>query len=256
MASRQVSGDSLAGRVAIVTGGSGGIGRAICIALAERRAAVAVHYRSQAAAAGAVVAHIEAAGGSAAPFPADLAQPRAPDALARQVAARFGPADILVNNAGEFTDGAVADLTDEKWDQTLTLNLTAAFRCARAVIPAMKAGGWGRIINMSSQAAWSGSVNHAHYAASKAGLLGFTYSLARELGPFGITVNAVSPGRIATDMLAEHLPHRQEEWLRQTPLRRIGDADEIAPAIAFLASDCAGYITGANLHINGGLVMG
>jgi NAD(P)-dependent dehydrogenase (short-subunit alcohol dehydrogenase family) len=168
----------------------------------------------------------------------------------------MGKIDILVNNAGELTDGAVADMTDEMWERTLAVNLTSAFRCTRACIPGMKARQWGRIINVTSQAAFTGSANHAHYAASKSGLLGLTFSLAKELGTAGITVNLVAPGRITTDLLLEHMAGREEEWLKQTPIRRIGDPEEVAAAIAFLASDAASYITGANLHINGGLVMG
>lgn len=248
--------DRVAGRVALVTGGSRGIGRATCLALAERGAAVAVHYRAQIAAAGEVVEQIKNMGGSAAAFPADVGDSAATTRLIEQVIAHMGKIDILVNNAGEMTNVAVADMSDEEWERTLTVNLTSAFRCARACIPGMKQRKWGRIINVTSQAAFTGSANHAHYAASKSGLLGFTYSLAKELGTSGITVNLVAPGRITTDMLVERMTGREEEWLRQTPLRRIGSPEEVAAAIAFLASDGASYITGANLHVNGGLVMG
>jgi NAD(P)-dependent dehydrogenase (short-subunit alcohol dehydrogenase family) len=119
----------------------------------------------------------------------------------------------------------------------------------------MRRSGWGRIINVSSQAAYTGSADHAHYAASKSGLLGLTFSLAKEVGQSGITVNLVAPGRIRTDLLMERSAGREEEWMRQTPLRRFGEPDEVAAAIAFLASDAASYITGATLHVNGGLVM-
>jgi 3-oxoacyl-[acyl-carrier protein] reductase len=248
--------DSLKARVALVTGGSRGIGRATCIALAERGAVVAVHYRAQSNAADDVVAHITKAGGTAQVVQADLADAGSTTMLIDQTIAQFGQIDILVNNAGEMTDAAIADMTDEIWERTLLVNLTAAFRCARACIPGMKQRQWGRIINVSSQAAYTGSANHAHYAAAKSGLLGFTFSLAKELGAFGITVNVVSPGRITTDMLLERMSGREEEWLKQTPLRRIGEPEEVASAIAFLASYGASYITGANLHVNGGLVMG
>ena len=248
--------EDLAGRVALVTGGSRGIGRATCLALAARGAAVLVHYHASQAAAGEVVAAIQARGGRAVAIAADLLEP---DAGARLVAAAqksLGPVDILVNNAGEFSRAAVAELPDALWERTLALNLTSPFRCARACIPPMLARGWGRIVNVSSQAAYTGSANHAHYAAAKAGLLGFSFSLAKELGPAGITVNAVMPGRIATDMLAGDLPERRAEWLRQTPLGRLGTPEEVAAAIAFLASGAAGYITGAVLQVGGGLVMG
>lgn len=247
--------DNLAGRVALVTGGSRGIGRAICIALAAKGATVAVNYRAQAAAADEVVAQIEQAGGKAAAFQADMADFAAPEKLVDQVGAHFGTIDILVNNAAEMTDSSVAEMTDEIWEQTLSVNLGSVFRCTRAVIPVMKSRGWGRIINISSQAAYTGSANHAHYAASKSGLLGLTFSLAKELGPTGITVNLVAPGRVLTDMLLGLSAGREEEWMKQTPLRRFGKPEEVAAAVAFLASEGAAYITGANLHVNGGLVM-
>lgn len=243
-------------RVALVTGGSRGIGRAACLTLAAQGAAVAVHYRAQRAAAEEVVNQISASGGAAAAFQADMADGESINRMIEEAATRLGGIDILINNAGEMTDGAVARMNDDLWEQALTVNLTAAFRCTRAVIPGMKARGWGRIIYVSSQAAYTGSANHAHYAASKSGLLGLTYSLAKELGSDGITVNLVAPGRIMTDMLLERSAGREEEWLKQTPLRRFGQPEEVAAAIAFLASDGASYITGANLHVNGGLVMG
>jgi NAD(P)-dependent dehydrogenase (short-subunit alcohol dehydrogenase family) len=243
-------------RVALVTGGSRGIGRATCLALAQSEAVVAVHYHNSADAAREVVASIERDGGRAAAFRADLAEIGAADALVAQVSGTFGKPDILVNNAGEQGTAPVAEMTDAEWSRALELNLSAAFRCARACIPGMIARGWGRIINVSSQAAYTGSANHAHYAAAKAGLAGLTFSLAKELGPAGITVNLVAPGRIETDMLAGQMAARAEEWLRQTPLRRFGQPEEVAAAIAFLASDGASYITGAALQVGGGLVMG
>jgi NAD(P)-dependent dehydrogenase (short-subunit alcohol dehydrogenase family) len=129
------------------------------------------------------------------------------------------------------------------------------FRCTRAALPIMKAQGWGRIINITSQSAFSGSANHAHYVTTKAGMVGFTYSLAKEVATNGITVNLVAPGRIVTDMLMPQIPTREEEWLKQTPMRRLGQPEEVAAAIAFLASEAASYITGATIHVNGGLVM-
>lgn len=255
MAEASFFSDSLSGRVALVTGGSRGIGRAICIALAAKGAVVAVHYRAQSAAAHEVVTQIEQIGGRSAAFQADMADFSAPAGLVAQVATQLGKLDILVNNAAEMTDSSVVDMTDAVWEQTLSINLGSVFRCTRAVIPAMKAQGWGRIINISSQAAYTGSANHAHYAASKSGLLGLTFSLAKELGAAGITVNLVAPGRILTDMLLERSTGREEEWIKQTPLRRFGKPEEVAAAVAFLASEGAGYITGANIHVNGGLVM-
>ncbi|MBI1279946.1 MAG: SDR family oxidoreductase [Anaerolineaceae bacterium] len=246
---------NLAGRVALVTGGSRGIGRAIALALAEQGAAVAVHYRGQEVQAQMVVDTILEKSGRAVALQADLAQPDAPDVLVRQATDQLGQPDILINNAGEFTDSSVADMTDDMWSQTLALNLTAAFACTRACLPLMKARAWGRIISLTSQAAFVGSTNHAHYAAAKAGLAGFSYSLAKEVGVEGITVNMVAPGRIVTDMLADHIPTREAEWIGQTPLRRLGEPEEVAGAVVFLASNAASYITGATIHVNGGVFM-
>jgi 3-oxoacyl-[acyl-carrier protein] reductase len=246
----------LSGRTALVTGGSGGIGAAACRMLAEAGAHVAVHYRAGAQAAEALVQQITDAGGHAITAQADLAHPGGPDELLARTRSVLGNIDILVNNAAEYTDGRVADMDDALWQRTLDLNLTAAFRCIRGVLPDMRARRWGRIINVSSQAAWSGSSSHAHYAASKSALQGLSYSLAKEEGGNGITVNLVSPGRIVTDMLADHIPKREAEWRAQTPLGRLGQPEEIAGVILFLASDLASYMTGANLHVNGGLLMG
>jgi len=246
----------LSGHIALVTGGSRGIGRAACLALAERGAVVAVHYHRQAQAADEVVAAIRQAGGRAVALQADVSDSAAIAMLVEQVSAQLGAVDILVNNAGEMTDSSVEAMSDEVWDRALSVNLTSAFRCTRACLPAMQARGWGRIINVASQVIYTGSVNHAHYAAAKSGLLGLTFSLAKEVSASGITVNLVSPGRIVTDMIIDKIPAREREWLAQTPLRRLGQPEEVASAIAFLASESASYITGANLNVNGGLVMG
>lgn len=242
--------------IALVTGGARGIGRATCLALAARGVAVAVHYHSREDAAAEVVAQIQAGGGMAVGLQADLHDAAAPSRLIAAVHAALGPVDILVNNAGEHHTAAITELTDADWTRSLDLNLTAAFRLTQASLPDMIALKWGRIVNVSSQAAYTGSARHAHYAAAKAGLLGFTFSLAKEVGPHGITANVVVPGRIETDMLADQLPGRADEWLRQTPLGRLGRPEEVAAAIAFLAGDEAGYITGAALQVGGGLVMG
>jgi NAD(P)-dependent dehydrogenase (short-subunit alcohol dehydrogenase family) len=147
-------------------------------------------------------------------------------------------------------------MKDEEWEQSLAVNLGSAFRYARECIPFMKERRWGRIINVSSQVAYTGSTNHAHYAAAKSGLLGFTFSLAKELGACGVTVNVVAPGRIVTDLLLDRMAGREEEWIRQTPLQRFGRPEEVAGPIAFLASDDASYITGAVLNVSGGQLMG
>jgi NAD(P)-dependent dehydrogenase (short-subunit alcohol dehydrogenase family) len=246
----------LSGRVALVSGGSRGIGRAICIRLATNGAQVAVHYNHRAEEADDVCTAIADLGGKAIALAAALGTEAACQSLVRAAAAELGPIGILVNNAGVFTGAPIDQLDAARWEETLAVNLSAPYHCARACVPAMRAKGWGRIISISSQAAFTGSSEHAHYAAAKAGLAGLSFSLARELGQDGITVNLVSPGRVETEMLADLLKKRREEWLALTPLGRLGTPDEVAAAVAFLASDEAAYITGANLHVNGGLVMG
>jgi 3-oxoacyl-[acyl-carrier protein] reductase len=246
---------NLQGRTAVVTGGSKGIGRAACLALAAHGATVGVHYSTSQALAAEVVEEIRQGGGRAVAIGGDLRQADVPGRVIAEAAAALGPIDILVNNAGQMTDMAVEAMPDEVWEAALSLHLTATFRCCRAVIPMMKARRWGRIVNVSTQALYTGSKNHAHYAAAKAGLLGFSFSLAKEVGEHGITVNLVAPGRIRTGLLLERSSGREAEWMQQTPMRRFGEPEEIAGAIVFLASPAAGYITGATLHVNGGLVM-
>ena len=207
-------------RIALVTGGSRGIGRAICLRLASLGAAVAVHYNSREDAALVVSGLVAEKGGRSAALQAELSEPGSGTRVVDRAVNLLGGIDILVNNAGIMTDSPVSGMTDEMWEHSRAINLTSAFRCARAAIPHMKKKGWGRIISLTSQAAYTGSSNHAHNAAAKAGLLGFTYSLAKELGCFRITVNAVAPGRISTDMLVERSQGREEEWLAQTPLGR------------------------------------
>jgi len=247
---------NLAGRVALVTGGSRGIGRATCLALASRGAAVAVLCRSRIKEAQEVVEQIQAIGGRGLAMEANVLDPEAIKRSTREAVATLGRIDILVNNAGEMTDVSVIDMKDEDWEQSLAINLTSSFRYARECILSMKDRRWGRIINVSSQVVYTGSNNHAHYSAAKSGLLGFTFSLTKELGPYGITANVVAPGRILTDLLLERMAGREQEWMSQTPMRRFGRPEEVAATIAFLASEDASYITGAVINVNGGLVMG
>jgi 3-oxoacyl-[acyl-carrier protein] reductase len=246
----------LTGRVALVTGGSRGIGRAICLRLGANGARVAVHYNRRRSEAEDVCAAIAEGGGKAIAISAELGTEAACQGLVRTATAELGPVGILVNNAGVFTGAPIETLDAAQWEHTLAVNLSAPFHCARACVPAMRAEAWGRIISLSSQAAFTGSREHAHYSATKAGLAGLSFSMARELAPHGITVNLVAPGRIETEMLADLLETRRKEWLEQTPLGRLGTPDEVAAAVAFLASDEAAYITGAILHVNGGIVMG
>jgi NAD(P)-dependent dehydrogenase (short-subunit alcohol dehydrogenase family) len=243
-------------KVALVTGASRGIGRAIATSLASSGVTVAVHYDKSVDAALEVVNEITKSGGSAQVFQASLGQPNAPADLVQRVAKEFGAINILINNAAVMTDGSIAEMSDAMWDETIAVNLSAVFKLSRACIPAMVANKWGRIISISSQVAHTGSANHAHYSATKAALLGFSYSAAKELGVSGITANVVVPGRIDTDMIGVRSVGRMDEWMAQTPLGRLGTPNEVASVVNFLASNDASYITGAAINVNGGLVMG
>jgi len=243
-------------RVALVTGGATGIGAATVAELAAKKVNVALHYSSSKNEAEELASQLIKAGVEVKAFQADLSQKDAPVALVAHVKQHFGSLDILVNNAGLMTDASIIEMSDDVWDETLNLNLTASFKLIRAVASDMVKNKWGRIINISSQVALTGSTNHAHYSAAKSGLLGLTYSAAKEFGASGVTVNAVLPGRIKTNMISARSLGRLDEWLAQTPLARLGDSAEVASLIAFLASDQASYISGAAINVNGGLVMG
>lgn len=243
-------------KVALVTGASRGIGRAIALSLASDGLAVAVHYDKSADAAQKVVSEITESGGRAIAFQGNLASPDVPADLVARVKSQLGSIDILVNNAAVMTDSSIAEMSDEMWDETIAVNLSAVFKLTRACIPAMVENKWGRIISISSQVAQTGSANHAHYSATKASLLGFTYSAAKELGASGITANVVLPGRIETDMISVRSVGRMDEWMSQTPLGRLGKPEEVAGVVTFLASVESSYITGAAINVNGGLVMG
>ena len=243
-------------RVALVTGGATGIGAATVQSLAAEKNSVALQYSSSQEEAKQLAEQLNGQGFKVEIFQADLSQKDSADKLVASVKAKLGEIDILINNAGLMSDASIIEMSDELWDQALNINLTAAFKLIRACAPSMVSKKWGRIINISSQVALVGSANHAHYAAAKAGLLGLTYSAAKEYGASGVTVNAVLPGRIETKMIADRSVGRLDEWLSQTPLNRLGRPDEVASMINFLASDASSYITGAAINVNGGLVMG
>jgi NAD(P)-dependent dehydrogenase (short-subunit alcohol dehydrogenase family) len=241
------------GRVAIVTGAARGLGRAVAERLHERGASVAVNVRD-AARAERVAREI---GERAYAVPGDVAAADAPDNIVKRTVERFGRIDILINNAALPLTTRFDALTAEEWRRALEVNLTAPFLLIKAALPAMKAQGYGRIVNISSTAGrMVSTLGGAHYTASKAGLLGLTRAAAKELGTFGITVNAVCPGMIDTELTRESAsPDVLERLAESYPVPRLGTSVEVADLICFVASESAGYITGASLDINGGDLM-
>ena len=243
-------------RNALVTGASRGIGRATAVALAELGHQVAFCYSSDADGAAETVAAIEAAGSKALAVCADVSDLASIGSMFTEVEAAFGPVTILVNNAGITRDGLLMRMSDDNWSSVLDTNLTGAFRTIRRATPAMLKARWGRIVNVSSVGGQAGSAGQANYAAAKAGLLGLSRSVARELGSRNITCNVVAPGPIVTAM-TEGMPDAwREKAEAAVPLGRFGTPEEVAAAIAFLCTDAAAYITGALLPVDGGLGMG
>lgn len=242
-------------KVALVTGGSRGIGRAIAVELGKRGATVVLSYAGNEAAAAETVKTITDAGGKAKAIRFDVADTGACAKAVDDVVKEFGRLDVLVNNAGVAIDGLLMRFKDEDWDKTLDTNLKGAFALMRAVSrPMMKQKG-GAIVNLSSVVGEMGNAGQAAYAASKAGLIGLTKSIARELASRNIRVNCVTPGFITTDMTATLNAELKEKMAAAIPLSRIGNAEEVAAAVAFLASDAASYITGEVLKVNGGMYM-
>jgi 3-oxoacyl-[acyl-carrier protein] reductase len=247
--------NGLQGRIALVTGASQGIGRACALALAAQGATVALAARNEARLAE-VQAEIEAAGGTAAAFALDVADEVSIKAAAKEILARFGKVEILVNNAGITRDGLVLRMKRADWDDVLSTNLTGAFLLTQALLSAMLKNRWGRIINITSVVGRTGQAGQVNYAASKAGLIGLTRSLAREVASRGVTVNAVAPGYIETPMTAVLDEKQTAAVMTSIPLGRAGTDLEIAHAVAYLASEGAGYVTGHVLDVNGGMFMG
>lgn len=246
---------TLAGRIALITGASQGIGRACALELARAGASVALAARNAEKLAE-VAAEITAAGGTAHAFPLDLASEESIKECAKSVIAHFGGVHILVNNAGITRDILAMRMKRKDWDDVLTTNLTGAFLMTQAVMSSMVKGRWGRVINITSVVGEAGQAGQSNYAASKAGLIGLTKSLARELASRTITVNAVAPGYIETAMTAVLTEDQKNAMTGQIPLGRVGTDADVAHAVAFLASEEASYITGHTLDVNGGMYMG
>lgn len=245
----------LQGKIAIVTGSSRGIGAAIARELAAQGATVVINHRASAAQAEAVAAEINAAGGRAVVIAADVSQFAEAQRLIKETLDRFGRLDILVNNAGVTRDMLLMMMPEADWDLVIQTNLKSAFNCAKAAVRPMMKQRAGRIINITSVSGLAGQAGQTNYSASKAGMIGFTKALAKEIGPRGITVNAVAPGFVPTALTDVLSDEQKRTIISLTPLGRFAQPEEIAYAVAFLASDRAAYITGQVLSVDGGLVM-
>ena len=245
----------LDGKCALVTGASRGIGRAVALKLASEGAKVALNFAGNEAAANEVRQEIKAMGGQAILVKADVANEAAVQDMVQKTADAFGRIDILVNNAGITRDGLLARMKEEDWDAVLSTNLKGVFLTTKAVAKLMMKQRAGRIVNMASVVGVSGNAGQANYSAAKAGVIGFTKTIARELASRGVTANAVAPGFIATDMTSVLSDKAKEAALTGIPLGRMGTPEDVAAAVLFLVSDQSSYITGQVLHVDGGMVM-
>jgi len=244
------------GRVVIITGGSRGIGRAIAFRFAEEKPKlVLLHYDPDDSAAKETLERLVERGVQGEAHRIDVSSRGDVDRLSKEVLARFGPVDVLVNNAGITKDGLLMRMSEDEWDLVLRVNLKGVFNCSQAVIRSMIKERSGRIVNISSVAGQMGNAGQTNYAASKAGIMGFTKSLAREVGSRGITVNAVAPGYINTEMTSSLPDKLKEAFVQQIPLARVGEPEEVAEAVHWLCSGGSKYVTGQVIHVNGGLYM-
>ena len=246
---------ALSNRVALVTGSARGIGRAIALKLADRGASVVVNDLNNASEANEVAAVIRAKGSQSVVILADISSSEEVTRLVDQTVSAFAKVDILVNNAGITRDGLAMRMSDQDWDAVLATNLRGAFLCTRAVLRHMVRQRWGRIINIASVVGLVGNAGQANYASAKAGLVGLTKAIAKEVASRGITANAIAPGFIDTAMTQKLSEALKQEALRQIPLGRLGTPEEVGAAVAFLASEEAAYITGQVLNVDGGMVM-
>lgn len=244
------------GKIAVVTGGSRGIGKAICLRLARMGATVVVNYVSRPDAAEATVASIKEAGGNAAVCQFNVADAEQVQSAFKKILADFGRVDILVNNAGITRDGLIAMMKEQAWDEVIDTNLKGAFNCIKAVSRPMMKQRWGRIVSITSVIGFAGNAGQANYAAAKAGMVGLTRSVAKELASRGVTVNGVAPGYIDTDMTKELAEEVTEKIKAEIPMNSLGTVEDVAAAVAYLVSEEARYVTGQFIHVNGGMFMG